>query len=63
MPRKLGETGSEAVHFRAPPEQVAKLDRAAKRAGKNLSAEIRELLDLGYRARAIETLIAETERV
>jgi len=37
------------------------IDRSAEREDANRSAVIRELIDAGYRARAIEHLIAPTE--
>lgn len=61
MPKKLSPKGSEAVHLRMPPEQLAMIDRAAESDGLNRSAEIRELLDEGYQARIIDRLIASVE--
>jgi len=61
MPAKLSDAGSESVHFRAPPAQVAKLDRTAARERKNRSLVIRELIKVGFEARATEHLIASAE--
>ena len=61
MPAKLSDAGSESVHFRAPPAQLARIDRAAEREGVNRSTVIRELIDAGYEAKAIEHLIASAE--
>lgn len=56
--RKLSEHGSEVIHLRVPPEQLARIDRAAEREGLNRSDLIRELLSAGYEARVVERLIA-----
>jgi len=61
MPAKLSPEGSSPIHLRVDPVQLAKLDRSAKRSGKNLSAEIRQLIDFGLEARAIERLAATAE--
>ena len=61
MPKKLSEAGSEPVHLRVDPAQLAMIDRSAEREGVNRSAVIRELIGVGYRARAIEHLIASAE--
>ena len=59
--RKLSVEGSKAIQLRVPPAQLARIDRSAKRGGKSLSAEIRELINLGFEARAIEHLIGAGE--
>ena len=47
--------------MRMPPEQLARIDRAAESDGLNRSQEIRELIEEGYQARVIDRLIASTE--
>ena len=59
--QKLSERGSEAVHLRMPPEQLATIDRAAERELTSRSELMRELLHLGLKARAMERLIASLE--
>jgi len=61
MPAKLSPQGSSPIHLRVDPAQLAMIDRTAEREGANRSAVIRELIDEGYRARAIEHLANAAE--
>ena len=61
MRPKLSPEGSEGVHLRMAPGQLAMIDRSAEREGVNRSAVIRELIGAGYRARAIEHLANAAE--
>jgi len=61
MPKRLSPTGSEAVHLRMAPAELAGIDRAAKLRQVTRSEIIRAAIQRGREQLALEQLIETAE--